>query len=103
MTAWHFSYGDFQHEPAALAARRGAMKIRVLIADDHPVVRKGLRACLARQANLNVIGEASDGEEALSKTRELAPDVVLMYLSMPAMNGLAVTELLRKEAPHVKV
>ena len=79
------------------------MKIRVLIVDDHPVVRKGLRASLARQENLKVIGEASDGEEALSKTRQLAPDVVLMDISMPVMDGLVVTELLRKEAPRVKV
>ena len=79
------------------------MKIRVLIVDDHPVVRKGLRACLARKAHLKVVGEASDGEEVLRKIRDLAPDVVLMDISMPGMDGLAVTDLLRKEAPPVKV
>jgi len=67
------------------------------------VVRKGLQTCLAKRANLKVVGEAADGDEALCKARELAPDVVLMDISMPGMNGLAVTEVLRKEAPDMKV
>ncbi len=78
-------------------------KIRILVADDHPVVRKGLQACLAKQDRLKLVGEAADGDEALLKARELAPDVVLMDINMPRMNGLAVTELLRKECPSVKV
>lgn len=73
------------------------------MADDHPVVRKGLQSCLAKQPRLKVVGEAVDGEDALHKTRQLSPDVVLMDISMPGMNGLAVTEVLRKEAPQVKV
>jgi two-component system nitrate/nitrite response regulator NarL len=77
--------------------------IKVLVADDHPVVRKGLQSCLARQGQIRLIGEAADGDEALRKTRELKPDVVLMDISMPGMNGLAVTEVLRKELPQVKV
>lgn len=77
--------------------------IRVLVADDHPVVRKGLQTCFAKQGNLKVVGEAADGDEALRKARELSPDVVLMDISMPGMNGLAVTEVLRKEAPDMKV
>jgi two-component system nitrate/nitrite response regulator NarL len=75
----------------------------VLLVDDHPVVRKGLQSCLAKQDGLKVVGEASDGDEAIQKTKTLRPDIVLMDISMPRMNGLAVTELLRKEAPHVKV
>jgi DNA-binding NarL/FixJ family response regulator len=78
-------------------------KITILVADDHPVVRKGLQSCLSRQDRLKVIGEAADGDEALRKTRELKPDVVLMDISMPRLNGLAVTETLRKEAPQVKI
>ena len=78
-------------------------KIKVLVVDDHPVVRKGLQSCLARQDRLKIVGEASDGDEALGKTRELGPDIVLMDIDLPRMNGLAVTELLRKEQPHVKV
>lgn len=77
--------------------------IKVLVADDHPVVRKGLQSCLARQGHIRVVGEAATGDEALRKARELKPDVVLMDISMPGMNGLAVTEVLRKEAPQVKV
>jgi two-component system nitrate/nitrite response regulator NarL len=78
-------------------------RIKVLLVDDHPVVRKGLQSCLARQDTIKVVGEASDGDEALKKARELSPDVVLMDISMPRMNGLAVTETLRKESPNVKV
>src|SRR6266850_2016567 len=78
-------------------------RIKILVADDHPVVRKGLQSCLAKQDRLRIVGEASDGDEALKRTRELVPDVVLMDISMPRMNGLAVTELIRKEVPKVKV
>jgi len=78
-------------------------KIRILVADDHPVVRKGLQSCLAKQDRLKLVGEAEDGNEALVKARELSPDVVLMDINMPRMNGLAVTEVLRKECPSVKV
>jgi two-component system nitrate/nitrite response regulator NarL len=77
--------------------------IKVLVADDHPVVRKGVQICLAKQETMRVVGEAVDGDEALRKARELSPDVVLMDISMPGMNGLAVTEVLRKEAPNMKV
>lgn len=78
-------------------------KIRILVADDHPVVRKGLQACLAKQDRLKLVGEAEDGDEALAKAKELSPDVILMDINMPRMNGLAVTEVLRKECPKVKV
>jgi two-component system nitrate/nitrite response regulator NarL len=77
--------------------------IKVLVADDHPVVRKGLQSLLAKPGHLKIVGEACDGDEALRKTRELKPDVVLMDISMPGINGLAVTEMLRKEAPDTKV
>jgi two-component system nitrate/nitrite response regulator NarL len=80
-----------------------AKKIKILVADDHPVVRKGLHSCLARQERLKIVGEASDGDEALKKTRDLSPDVVLMDISMPGMNGLEVTGVLRKDHPEVKV
>jgi len=77
--------------------------IKVLVADDHPVVRKGVQTCLAKQGKIRIVGEAVDGDEALLKARELSPDVVLMDISMPGLNGLAVTEMLRKEAPDMKV
>jgi two-component system nitrate/nitrite response regulator NarL len=78
-------------------------KIRILVADDHPVVRKGLQSCLAKQERLKIVGEAVDGDEALVKARELKPDIVLMDINMPRMNGLAVTELLRKDCPDVRI
>ena len=78
-------------------------KIRVLIADDHPVVRKGLWSCLSAKTNFKVVGEASDGVDAIQKVKELAPDVVLMDIDMPQKDGLEVTNVLRKESPNVKV
>ena len=75
----------------------------MLVVDDHPVVRKGLQSCLARQERLKIVGEAADGDEALRRTRELAPDVVLLDLDLPRLSGLAVAERLRKEAPKVKI
>ena len=78
-------------------------KIKILIVDDHPVVRKGLHSCLANQENLKIVGEAADGLEAIQKVKELDPDVVLMDINMPGMDGLAVTETLRKNSPRTRV
>jgi two-component system nitrate/nitrite response regulator NarL len=81
----------------------GKGPIRVLLADDHPVVRKGLTVCLEHSENLVVIGEAANGREAVRKARELAPDVVLMDIDMPQMNGLTATEALSREQPGIKI
>src|SRR5256712_12075090 len=78
-------------------------RIKLLLVDDHPVVRRGISSCLARQERLSIVGEAADGLEAVRKAKELAPDIILMDIDMPHMNGLAVTEVLRKELPNVKV
>ncbi len=78
-------------------------KIRILIADDHPVVRKGLQSCLAKHESLKIVGEAADGEDAYAKALELQPDVVLMDISMPRRDGLAVTQALRQQAPRMKI
>ena len=77
--------------------------IKVLIADDHPVIRKGVQMCLADREEIKIVGEAVDGDETLRRARELSPDVILIDISMPGMSGLAVTEVLRKEAPDIKV
>jgi two-component system nitrate/nitrite response regulator NarL len=81
----------------------GKKKIKVLIVDDHPVVRKGLHSCLANRENLKIVGEAGDGAEAILKVKELSPDIVLMDINMPGMDGLAATETLRKDSPRTKV
>lgn len=78
-------------------------RIRVLVADDHPVVRKGIASCLSRQTTVEIVGEAVDGREAVRKARELKPDLVLMDINMPHMSGLVVTELLSREQPDTRV
>ena len=78
-------------------------KIRVLIADDHPVVREGLRQLVAAEADMEVAGDAGNGREALEKTRQLVPDVVLLDLNMPEMNGFDATRLINEHFPAVKI
>ncbi len=78
-------------------------KIRVLIADDHTLVRDGIQALLALVSDIEVVGEAANGREALEKVQELLPDVVLMDLSMPIMSGLEATRRIRKEFPKTRV
>src|SRR5690242_17264999 len=65
-------------------------RIRVLLADDHPVVRKGILAGLEKCTHLDIVGEAADGQEALQKARELSPDVLLTDIEMPHLTGLAL-------------
>ena len=79
------------------------MAIRVLITDDHGVVRQGLRMFLSLDPDIQVVGEAQDGREALAMARELKPDVVLMDLLMPVMDGLESTKAIRTELPEVEV
>jgi DNA-binding NarL/FixJ family response regulator len=78
-------------------------KIKVLIADDHTLVRQGIRSLLALTADIEIVGEAADGREAVGKVRQLAPDVVLMDLAMPKMGGLEATRRIRREFPATKV
>jgi DNA-binding NarL/FixJ family response regulator len=77
---------------------------RLLLVDDHPVVREGVRAFLMDFPDLDVVGEACTGEEALEKTRTLRPDLVLMDINLPgAISGLRATEQIRRELPDIKV
>ncbi len=79
------------------------MGIRILIVDDHSVVRQGLQMFLALDPELEIVGEAKNGVEALHSARQLKPDVVLMDLLMPEMDGVAATEAIRRELPDVEV
>src|ERR1041384_878888 len=79
------------------------MAIRILLVDDHTVVRKGLRTFLSYDPELEIVGEAADGIQALSLARELRPDVVLMDLVMPVMDGIAATAAIRRELPDTEV
>jgi DNA-binding NarL/FixJ family response regulator len=77
--------------------------IRIVIADDHTVVRQGLRMFLALDPELEVIGEAADGSQAVKLARELQPDIVLMDLVMPVMDGIAAIGAIRREVPDTEV
>jgi NarL family two-component system response regulator LiaR len=79
------------------------MTIRVLIADDHSVVRQGLRAFLEGDRGLEIVGEARNGAEAVGQAQRLRPDVILMDLLMPEMDGLAATQAIRRELPDTEV
>lgn len=78
-------------------------RTKVLIADDHVLVREGLRALLNGYEDIEVVGEASDGAEALQRAIELNPDVILLDVAMPGRGGLEVTPELRKAVPHTKI
>jgi DNA-binding NarL/FixJ family response regulator len=79
------------------------MAIRILIADDHEVVRQGLRTFLELDPELEIVGEAADGREAVRLAHRLRPDVVLMDLLMPELDGIAATRLIRQELPDTEV
>jgi NarL family two-component system response regulator LiaR len=79
------------------------MAIRVLITDDHGVVRQGLKMFLSLDPDIEVVGEAENGQEAVAVARELHPDVVLMDLLMPVMDGVGATRAIRSELPDVEV
>lgn len=78
-------------------------KIKVLIADDHRVVREGLVAILKTKRDMNVVGEAMTGVEAIQLAKKLKPDVILMDISMPEMDGIEATRLIKKDFPHIGI
>ena len=76
--------------------------IKVLLAEDHTIVRKGIRSLLDKESGIKVIGEAEDGRDAIKKTEALQPDVVVMDIGMPGLNGLEATRQLKKRFPEMK-
>lgn len=89
--------------PPHPAVRPPAGLVRVLLADDHPVVRKGLADLLRERPEIDLVGEASDGEQAVVLARQTKPDVVLMDVSMPKLNGIEATRYITSEMPDVRV
>ena len=79
------------------------MNIKVMIVDDHKMFRDGLRGLINAEPGMEVVGEAVDGREAIEKARKLSPDVVIMDISMPGMNGIESMRHLIKDRPQVKV
>jgi len=79
------------------------MKLRILIADDHEVVRRGLSTLLQSHEGWEICGEATDGRDAVAKAKQLKPDVVVLDVGMPVLNGLAATRQLTQQDPHAKV
>lgn len=77
--------------------------IRVLIADDHTLVRQGIRMMIEAQPDLQVVGEASDGNEAIRLAQELSPDLIVMDIAMPDMDGLEATHIIKHNQPDVKI
>lgn len=78
-------------------------KIRILLADDHTILRDGIRALLEDQDDIEVIGEAEDGQSAVKMTAQLTPDIVIMDIAMPLLNGLEATHQIKRDSPQVKV
>ena len=76
---------------------------RVLIVDDHPIVRSGLRVTLGRRPDLEVVGEATNGREAVQAVAQVTPHIVLMDLTMPEMNGIEATKEIKRRYPDVRV
>jgi DNA-binding NarL/FixJ family response regulator len=77
--------------------------VKVLLADDHKIVRDGLRTLLEKHAEIQVVGEAEDGRETVLQTRKLLPDIVIMDIAMPELNGIEATRQILSESPDVKV
>jgi DNA-binding NarL/FixJ family response regulator len=91
-----------------MASRREATtgsekKIRVILVDDHMVMRQGLAGLLRAEPDIEIIGEASDGQSAIELIQELRPDVVIMDISMPGMDGIQATRIIHKELPEIRI
>ena len=77
--------------------------IRILVADDHTIVRQGMARLLEEQADIRVVGQATNGRKAIDLAKELKPDVVIMDIAMPRMNGIEAAKRIRKHLPKTKI
>lgn len=97
------STGAVSHAQSYIADRSKMKSIRVLLVDDHFLVRQGLRKYLSHHLDIELVGEAADGEEAVKLTDLLKPDVVVMDINMPRMNGIEATGSIMRKHPHLPV
>jgi two-component system response regulator NreC len=88
---------------ASTATASLSTHLRILLVDDHAVVREGLRLLINTQADMEVVGEADDGSQVLQQAKALQPDVVIMDISMPQLNGVQATERLKAAYPRIKI
>lgn len=95
--------GTYAPRSSETSSTRLPSPIRVLLADDHVILREGVRMLLQSAPDIEVVGEASDGEEAVQKVADLRPDLVVLDISMPVMNGLVATTRIQEEAPETRV
>ena len=91
------------HAPPKVGKLSLTKKLRIILADDHTILRQGLRALINMQPDMEVVAEAANGVEAIEKAKQVLPDVVIMDIGMPEMDGAQATELLKRELPQIKV
>ena len=104
MERWHSRCSESSRVRMLYSEKRfHKVKIKVLLVDDHPFVREGVRSCLTRYEQFEVVAEAASGQEAIHKAQEFAPDIIVMDITMPGMNGLEATRCLREFCPQARV
>jgi len=94
---------EAENQPAVNSIERSRPRVRVLLADDHRIMRQGLMMLLEEEVDIEVVGEAADGRQAVEMTRRYKPDVVVMDITMPILNGIEATRQITAEMPQVRV
>ena len=99
----HLNARKYTSNGNPILCQESLMKIRILLVDDHTILRAGLKMMLNAQPDMDVIGEAQDGRQAIQESQRLHPDIVLMDITMPDMNGIESTRQIKKALPDVKI